>query len=126
MPRGIGSGESGVVYPDGVTELVYKADLTESQVWTLYDCIAERLDTYPELEFRSPNTKWLWGRYYSVNETIRLYKPWPGVLIHEFAHHYHKVLGCRPVHNKMFYGLCTQLWEKHIDQVLDILTGRLK
>lgn len=118
-----GTGEAQVHLPLGVTEQHYKAQWPLEDLVALAELVSERFGIQPPDIQKSGGAIRRRGTYFPLQQKVVLYRLWPGVLLHELAHH---IVHClypkaRP-HGREFYAVCTDVWQVARDSILNGLT----
>lgn len=126
MQRWQGTGESGVRLPADITRAIYRDEWTKGQIVKLCEELADKANvSMPGLEVLDGGTKRRWGTYFPRDKRITVYRRWPGILIHEFAHHIikEKYPVSTPAHGPDYWHMCEASWSLAHDTVMRIATG---
>jgi predicted SprT family Zn-dependent metalloprotease len=114
-----GAGEAGVKLPLGVSEQHYKAEWCFGDLVALAELVAEKFGVQaPEIQ-RGRRTIRRGGAYFPQQQKIVLNRLWPGVVLHELAHHIvHSRYDNARSHGKEFYAVFTEVWQVAKDLVV--------
>jgi SprT-like family protein len=118
-----GTGEARVRLPPSVMERHYKAQWPLEDLIALAELVSERFGVQAPNIQKSGGAIRRRGTYFPLQQKVVLYRLWPGVLLHELAHHIVHYLHptARP-HGREFYAMCTDIWRVASDSIVNGLT----